>query len=253
MKFPEFIIAGVFKGGSTALWYNLDKHPKIHMAVKKESIEMNFWASRFKHKEHDWYKEFFPDGYICGEKTPGYYMSKHSMRQIHENIPNCKIILCLRNPVDRAYSHYQMHRSGRRKQSTPSVFNIEVFKRYANAGRYWPHIENNILPFFDKEQIFICVMEEMKQDISKKMGEVFEFIGVDDLGFPPKIIDPILRKHRTRHEDIEVSRGENFYRVWSNHPLILTGDLRKQLIEYYRIENKKLFKYFGYEIKEWMK
>jgi hypothetical protein len=178
-------------------------------------------------------------------------MSKPSMRQIHKFIPDCKIILCVRNPVDRAYSHYQMHRSGRKKHSTPSVFSIEVFKKYANAGRYWPHIEKNILPFFDKEQIFICVMEEMKQDVSKKMGEVFEFIGVDDLGFPPKIIDPILRRHRTRHEDIALSRSENFYRVWDRHPLRLTGNLRKESIKFYKPQNEKLFDFLGYEIKEW--
>ena len=217
MKFPEFIISGVHKGGSTALWYNLDKHPKIHMAVKKESIEMNYWASRFKKRGSDWYKSFFPDEYICGEKSPGYHMSKGSMRQIYKNIPDCKIILCLRNPVDRAYSHYQMHKTGGRKNSTSPVFNMNVFMKYSTEGKYWYHIENNILPFFDETQILICDMEEMKNDSTKKMKEVFEFIGVYDLNLPSKEVDPILRKNRTRKEDIELSRSEKFYRVWTRH------------------------------------
>jgi hypothetical protein len=253
MQYPEFIIAGVHKGGSTALWYNLDKHPKIHMAVKSESVEIHFWGSKFKRKGHDWYKSFFKDGCIGGEKSPGYYMSTPSMRQISKSIPECKIILCVRNPVDRAYSHYQMHLSGRKKHSTPSTFSVEAFKPYRNAGRYWHHIKKNILPFFNKEQIFICVMEEMKQDITKKMGDVFEFIGVDDLALSPKIIDPILRRNRTRKEDVKLSRTENFYRVWSHHPLILSGELRKQLLNYYAEDNKNLFDFLGREIKAWKK
>jgi len=253
MKFPEFIIAGVHKGGSTALWYNLDKHPKIHMAVKKESVEMNYWASRFRKRGNDWYKEFFPTGYICGEKSPGYHMSRNSMRQIHKNIPNCKIILCLRNPIDRAYSHYQMHSKGGKKNVTPRVFDMNVFRKYAAEGKYWNHIENNILPFFDEKQIFICVMEEMKKDITKKMTEVFKFVGVDDLNFPLKIIDPILRRNRTRSEDIKLSRSEKFYRVWSNHQLKLSGNIRNKILEFYRPSNEKLFEYLEYEIKEWNK
>ena len=68
MKYPEFIIVSAYKAGSTALWYNLHKHPKIHMAKKKESVEMNFWKLQFYKRGHDWYKSFFPDEYICGER-----------------------------------------------------------------------------------------------------------------------------------------------------------------------------------------
>jgi len=252
MKYPEFIIAGVHKGGSTALWYNLDKHPKIHMAMKKESVEIHYWASSFRRKGEDWYKAFFKDGFICGEKSPSYYLSKPSMRQIHRNIPDCKIILCLRNPVDRAYSHYQMHLNGSKKHSTPSTFSVGAFKKYGAAGRYWNHLENNILPFFDKEQIMICVMEEMKQDMNNKMKEVYEFVGVEDLNLQPKIIDPLLRRTRTRKEDVTLSRSEDFYRVWSKHTNKLTGSLRDELLERYRSQNEKLFKFLGYEIKEWL-
>ena len=94
-------------------------------------------------------------------------------------------------------------------------------------------------------------MEEMKKDITKKMAEVFEFIGVDDLGFPPKMIDPILRRDRTRYEDIKLSRSEKFYRVWNNHPLTLSGKFRKELIQFYKPQNEKLFEFLGYKIKEW--
>jgi hypothetical protein len=55
MPLPKIIICGVAKGGTTALWYNLDKHPEIHMATRTDtSIEMHFWGSKFRHKGLDW-------------------------------------------------------------------------------------------------------------------------------------------------------------------------------------------------------
>lgn len=251
MKYPEFIIAGVVKGGTSALWYNLDKHPDINMVRKGGGIEMMFWKSRFYKKGHDWYKSFFNDDRLGGEKSPSYYVLKQSMREISKYIPNCKIILCLRNPVDRAYSNYQMNsKSGR--IGTP--FTFDVFKkRYSNPGRYMTHIKNNILPFFNEDQIHICVMEHMKKDMKNKMGEVFEFLGVYDLGYKSKEIDGILRRTRTREEDVALSRKQKFYRVWTRHKGVLTGELRNQILDYYKPQNQMLFDFLGYEIEEWKK
>jgi len=251
MKYPEFIIISAYKAGTTAMWYNLDKHPKIHMAKKKESVEMNFWGLQFYKKGHDWYKSFFEDDYICGEKTPGYYLSKKSIRQIHKHIPKCKIIMCVRNPVDRAYSHYQMNYKTAASQSN---FTYQLFqRRYARAGKYFTLLENNVLPFFDKSQLYVIVMEHMKKNTSEEMKKVFEFIGVEDLNFSSKEIDPIIRKNKTRNETVKINRNENFYRVWSRHKEKLTGPMRKQLIDYYRPFNRQLYEFLGYKIKEWDK
>jgi len=85
------------------------------------------------------------------------------------------------------------------------------------------------------------------------MKKLFEFIGVEDLGYPSKEINPLLRENRTRDEDVKLSQSQKFYRVWSRHPKKLTGPLRNELLEFYKEDNEKLFDFLGYEIKEWKK
>lgn len=251
MKFPEFIIVGGTKCGTTALWYNLDKHPDIHMAMKSQtSIEMSFWRGHRWKMGIEWYKRKFPDNKICGEKTAGYFANKSAFRQINKHIPNVKIIFCMRNPVDRAYSNFQMNK----KAGKVGGFNINVFKkRYSNHGKYINFIQKHMLKFFDESQLYISVMERMKDDPTGEMKKVFEFLEVSDLNYPKKIIDGVLLRNRSRKEDVKLSQKEKFYRVWSKHTEVLTGPLRQQLLQYYQSPNKKLFKYLGYEIEEWNK
>ena len=249
MKLPDLIIAGAAKCGTTALWYNLDKHPNIEMAMKSDtSVEMNYWGgTKYKHGI-EWYKRRFGHAKICGEKTVAYLMKRKPFKLMHKVIPNVKIFICVRNPVDRAYSNFQMHK----KAGKMTTFNMNAFNsRYANQGRYINLIENNILPFFRKDQIYICVTERMKKDPDTEMNKIFSFLGVEEFHLPKKEIGGVLLKNRSRLEDVKLNRTEQFYRVWSKHQDVLTGPLRQQLLSYYAPYNDRLFKFLGYEIKEW--
>ena len=249
MKFPEILVIGAPKCGTTALWYNIDKHPDISMATKtKSSVEIHFWGSRQWKKGFDWYKNLFEDDKIAGEKSVNYWSSPRSMRLIKEYIPDAKLILCARNPVDRAYSNFQMHaRKGKVK-----VFNFATFKRlYSAQGMYMRHIENNVLKHFDKSQLHVCIQERMKKDITKEMKKVFDFLGVPDLNYKGKEIEPILTAKRTRMEDVALSRSEKTYRVWSRYSGLEDKSLRQEILNFYKQENEKFFKFLGYRIKEW--
>jgi len=247
MNLPKIIILGVIKGGTTALWYNLDKHPDISMAKrKKEGIGMHFWGGRNWERGFDWYCNKFEEGKIGGEKSIGYWKNKKSIKQIIKHVPDARLFLCVRNPVDRAYSHYQMHQNKNKNK----VFN---HKEYFGEGLYINKIENNILPFVGKDQLHLCIAEHMKKDPTTGMCEVFKFIGVEDLNLPKKVIDGVLRRYRNREEDIEVSRKEPFYRVWDRWSAKgrLEGPERKKLLEMYKPYNERLFDFLGYEIEEW--
>jgi len=250
MSFPDFIITGSAKCGTTALWYNLDKHPFIDMAVKNgTSVEMNFWRSRCWNKGKDWYKKQFKGKKLNGEKSISYFFNKDSMRAIKNNIPNVKLLICLRHPVDRAFSNYQMNqRAGKINQK----FTYGLFtQRYAKGGKYFNQIKNKILKFFDRNQVHICVMEWMKRDPTTEMKKVFKFLGVPDLGFPAKEIGGELLKNHSRQQDIKKNRQEEFYRVWSKFTKRLNGNLRHQILNYYKPFNQDLFDFLGYRIEEW--
>jgi len=251
MKLPEFIIVGATKCGTTALWHNLDKHPVINMATKTTtSLEMNFFGGKTRKFGIDWYKSRF-SGKVSGEKSTVYCQNKGAMRNIKKHMPDAKLILCVRHPVDRAYSNWQMnHRGGEGK--IKEQFNMNLFrKKYSSTGRYIKMINNIILPYFDKSQLYICVGEHMKKDMTAEMKKVFEYIGVDDLNLPSKEI--VYMKGTTRKEDLISNREEKFYRVWSKFTTHLTGPLRKEVLKYYKPYNERLFNYLGYEIKEWKK
>lgn len=112
---PDFIIIGGMKCATTALYFYLAKHPKVIPAVRKE---VHFFDSHYS-KGLDWYRGHFPfyrnyipivsssKEFITGEASPNYMIYPHAPKRIAETLPKAKLIVVLRNPVDRAYSHYK--------------------------------------------------------------------------------------------------------------------------------------------------
>jgi len=113
---PDFIIIGAQRCGSTSLYNYLIEHPGILPGLMKE---VHFFDNHYK-KGVNWYRSFFPRStsmrnqdnnhqqrFITGEATPYYLFYPHAPRRIHTTIPDIKLIILLRNPVERAYSHYQ--------------------------------------------------------------------------------------------------------------------------------------------------
>jgi hypothetical protein len=106
---PDFAIIGVKKGGTTFLYHLLSQHPYVEPAAAKE---VHFFDTLFD-EGVDWYRRCFPsprwkDGRrtITGEATP-YMASRRIPERMAEVVPQARLIALLRNPVDRAFSHYQ--------------------------------------------------------------------------------------------------------------------------------------------------
>ena len=115
---PNFIIIGAQKCGTTSLYRNLIKHPHIASALRKE---VYYFDLKFGKKNTVWYKAYFPTVFytycmekirghklLTGEATPNYIFNPHSPKRVAHLLPQIKLIVMLRNPVDRAYSHYNM-------------------------------------------------------------------------------------------------------------------------------------------------
>jgi hypothetical protein len=115
---PDFFIIGTQKGGTTSLYKYLAQHPQIIPANKKE---IQFFTDNY-HKGCSWYKRHFPPvtakhrgrllgrhQCLTGEATPYYIFHPHAPKRIQVSYPHAKIIMMLRDPVARAYSHYQYH------------------------------------------------------------------------------------------------------------------------------------------------
>jgi hypothetical protein len=108
-RLPDFVIIGAQKSGTTFLYDLLTRHPYVERALTKE---LHYFNSHFD-KGIEWYKSQFPpprwkDGrrIITGEATANYLFHPHASRRMAEVVPQARLIALLRNPVDRAYSHY---------------------------------------------------------------------------------------------------------------------------------------------------
>ncbi len=104
---PDFIIIGAQKGGTTSLYRYLTEQPAVGGATKKE---VHYFDRNFD-KGLGWYLAHFPkrdEFEVVGESGPSYLFHPDVPGRVRELLPEAKLIVLLRNPVDRAYSQYQM-------------------------------------------------------------------------------------------------------------------------------------------------
>jgi hypothetical protein len=105
---PDFIIVGAQKAGTTSLYHYLRRHRQIRMSWVKE---VHYFDNNF-HKGDFWYRSHFPidtrstNGYLVGEASPYYLAHPHAPARISKLLPSARLIVLLRNPRDRAISHY---------------------------------------------------------------------------------------------------------------------------------------------------
>ena len=122
-RLVTFLIAGVQKGGTTALADYLRQHPALFIPALKELHLFDNEDLNWQHPEQiiSTYHAFFQDapaGKLWGEATPIYSYWWPAMARIWAYNPAMRVILCLRNPVERAYSHWAME-TGRAWDSLP--------------------------------------------------------------------------------------------------------------------------------------
>ena len=106
MTKPNFLIIGAQRCGTTSLYNYLIQHPQIVPSSKKE---VHFFDLNF-HLGQSWYEKHFPevsDNILTGEASPYYIFHPLCPKRIFDYDPSVKLIVILRNPIDRAYSHYR--------------------------------------------------------------------------------------------------------------------------------------------------
>jgi len=250
MKFPEFIIAGFGRCGTSALLLNLGQHPDIQVSLPN-GTETRFWNSPPPHIKANLnkYKDRFY-GKISGEKTPGYSLRPYSMQNIQKYIPDTKIILCLRNPVNRAFSHFELHKRFGRVPKY-EVYTFDKHKIPINEGIFINYINACILPFIPREQIYFHIMEWAKKDFVKSIGKVHEFLGIEP--YKTKVETTTLEKEKSGEQHyMKMFENNSNYYIWSQKTYTKAEEKEKQKIyNFFKPHNKKLFEFLGYEIKEW--
>ena len=180
VRFPNFIILGAMKCGTTSLHDYLDYHPEISMSRPKE---LNFFVEHQRWEQGTaWYKRNFTEpGKVMGESSPNY--TRHPLfpgvpERMHAVMPDAKLIYCVRNPIQRIVSHY-IHDYSIGEQNRPFAEAVlDEENAYLWISRYYYQLEQ-YLEYYPASQIKIVVLEEMKAKPQETLREVFEFLGVD--------------------------------------------------------------------------
>jgi hypothetical protein len=195
---PTFLVIGAEKCGTTSLHRYLDEHPEVQMSRLKE---LNFFSGPAdpellpkhdmgghrnppvggnRHRGIDWYRAHFdPDVPVRGESSVSYASPwfPHSAERIAAAIPDARIILSVRDPVDRALSAYA-HTRAIGEETRPVADALHPESRYAGNSRFAAGLEPYIRTFA-RERILIVEAERLRAERAAMLRTVFSFLGVD--------------------------------------------------------------------------
>ncbi|MBL7261795.1 sulfotransferase domain-containing protein [Paractinoplanes lichenicola] len=233
MALPDFLIAGVPKAGTTALHAALVGHPELFLPAVKEP---KFFLSDGPppahggpgdvqtYQEHVWrqsdYEALFtpaPAGALLGEATPFYLHDLASHERIKALVPSAKLILLLRDPVDRAHSNWtHLWNAGLepeadfltacRAEPERVAAGWAAFWHYVGLGRYGEQVRY-LYEHFPREQVLLMRYKELKDQPAATLDRVCEFLGVKT-----GVLTAVPRENVNRHvvEDNRVNQVLRF-------------------------------------------
>ncbi len=177
---PDFIGIGAQKCASTWLYRILEDHPDAFVSEPKE---LDFFSCYFV-RGYQWYLEHFRDagGHgAVGEISPSYFHCADAPRRVRDFLESVKIILTLRDPIERAYSqHLHSVRLGFVSGSDLSFESAaQANPTYVDQSRYSKHIDN-WLGVFPKDQVCILLLEDIKADPVAESRRLYRFLGIDE-------------------------------------------------------------------------
>ncbi len=231
---PDYCIIGAQKSGTTSLYSYLALHPQVKPSYVKEIHYYNkHYGNGLK-----WYRAHFPVGsldpscrnFITGEASTMYLHDTKTPVRMFKDVPDVKLMLVLRNPVDRAISHYHHRvRSGREKRTIDEAMHSALCR--VSAGDFESGTETDFLAYgcyaeylnnwhkvFQPKQFLVMQAEAFFADPLPEFRKVSEFLGIDYL--PPVT---------TRHFNAGEYKKEDLF-------------LREELASYFRAYNEELYR-----------
>lgn len=178
---PGFIIIGAMKAGTTSLYEYLNLHPEIGMSRIKETNY--FLGGREYSKGPEWYKSLFEKegAKIFGEASPN-YTKQHRFadvpRKMASLIPDAKLIYVVRDPVERAISHYT-HNIAKRREKRDVQHALQPDSIYIKTSSYHYQIFP-FLDYFSLRNILIVDSFELMHDTESVLLKIFGFLNVSE-------------------------------------------------------------------------
>lgn len=199
VKLPDFLIVGAAKSGTTSLYSYLIQHPQIFMSSNKEPCFFSFAEADEKdndifnrintmrdfHKYLDLFKDA-NDSQVLGEASTVYLYSYgetiKNIKKYHPNWDELKIIIIIRDPVERAFSHYLNDSASGLNLSFEEVIEkwkikqLSKYHNYIDYGFYYDQIKAYKDNF---RQFKIYLFDDLKENSTHLVQDLLKFLGVD--------------------------------------------------------------------------
>ncbi|MDJ0599072.1 MAG: sulfotransferase domain-containing protein [Crocosphaera sp.] len=225
---PNFLIIGAQKAGTTSLYNYLVQHPQI-LGNKTWKEVRYFDVPEHYNQGWSWYLGCFPSKFEKGNRltfdvSPSYLYFPDIPQRIKKDLGEIKMIVILRNPVDRAYSAWKMYHSfgtnpdvseNNRKIADHRTFSEAIEQElkgecepgiypyeYVNRGKYVEQL-NNYYQYFNKTNLLILSFEELKNNKRALLNNICDFLEIDH--FPEAILDQLEAKSYNVGKAVEVT------------------------------------------------
>ncbi|MBI65999.1 MAG: hypothetical protein CMG64_06880 [Candidatus Marinimicrobia bacterium] len=275
---PDFIGIGAMRCGTTWISDKLRQHPEIFLPNNYK--ELHFFNSHYSNGI-EWYENKFlgkTDTQISGEFTPKYLRDNESPFLIKKHYPNVKLIISIRNPIDRAFSHYNFLR--KHSKISENFYQALFHEQYEirKAGLYGQQIKT-YLDLFPPDKIHIIVFDDLKKSPDNVVKKLYNFLNVST-DFKPEDLEKIINARReVRYQLLEnvinktkrsirpYIKNRNILKKFGFHYLLaifntinskkiikkeIDYDAKKYLMEYYKNDFKICNKILNGKIAHWL-
>ena len=250
---PTFLVIGAQKSGTTALYRHLQQHPGVAEPLRKE---INFFCWEYP-RGTGWYRAHFPrestrrrmldehGAFATGDTTSNYLFHPLAARRALEVVPQAKVLAILRNPVDRAYSHYHHNRLRRRREPLErfeDALDAEERRLQGEAGKIRANADSRgrdqwhrtylargiyadqlpaWLEVFPREQVLVISTEQYRSQPRETYGRILRFLELPEW------------KH-ARFDTHNTNRYSE-----------MDPRTRERLVEFFRPHNQRLYDLLG--------
>ena len=294
---PNFLILGAAKSGTTALYHYLKQHPQVYLSPIKETEffafegeELNFQGPKDLPRLsittlEDYQAQFdsVEDEIAIGEASPVYLYSSKAPERIYNYLPDAKLIVILRNPVERAYSQFLMFiRDGREplqdfmqavdEEDTRIAKNWAWGWHYLRLGLYHQQLKRYV-ERYPQKQIKVYLYEELKSNSDGMLKDILNFLEVDNTFIPntsvkhnisgipqnkliqswlyekniiKKVVKPFLPQKLRKEIFIKLKNQQKL------HKPELSSEVRQQLLPFFREDILELQELIGKDLSGWL-
>jgi len=225
---PSFICLGVQKAGTTWLYKQFCSHPQFAMPKTKE---LRFFKPFNPSHSLEDYLKFFSKKGISGDMTPEYFIGKNNPKTIKIMFPKVKLFVILRNPTERAFSHYRMMRNYKvTEKNFIDVFQSNI-RDLAFKGLYDIHLNNYLEYFTLNKNIKVMFYDDLVSEPIRFYSELCQYLNADLI-----FDESIYQKLESRYK---------------NDGLAISSDDKKRVDQFYEKSISNISKILGKEL-SWM-